>query len=264
MWPAMPGKLPLSVLLLARDETRRLEALLPTLAAAREVVMVWDAQGAPQTRATAERLGARVFTRELAGFGAQRQYALEQCREPWVLWLDADEWLDSAAWAALERAVAGVPRESGFTLTRRSWFLGRRIRFCGWQGERILRVFRRERAGFDDAAVHERVQVEGAIGRLEGTIEHHSYETWEDCARKLRAYAHAGALPGSRGARRAGLLDVVFRPPLRFLRMYVLQLGFLDGAHGLVLCALAATQVFLKYAERWASRGGRGRAEGRA
>ena len=250
----MDERLPVSVLLLARDETRRLETLLPELVFAREVVVVWDESGLEETRALAERSGARVFRRCLDGFGAQRQFALERCREPWVLWIDADERLDATAMDAL-RALPGVAPdgERGFTLERRSYFLGRRIRFCGWQRESVLRVFRREGARFDDALVHERVLVEGRVGRLAGTLEHRSYERWEDCTRKLQAYARAGAEAARRSGRRAGPLDVLLRPPLRFLRMYVLQLGFLDGAHGLVLCALAAAQVFLKYAELWSS-----------
>jgi hypothetical protein len=178
-----------------------------------------------------------------------------------VLWIDADERLDAAALGALRRCLTGPPPEpAGFWIERRSHFLGRRIRFCGWQRERVLRLFRRDRARFDDAPVHERVHVDGTLGRLEGALEHHSYATWDDCVRKMTDYARAGAEKARRAGRTAGPLDVALRPPLRFLRMYVLQAGFLDGAHGLVLCALAAAQVFLKYAELWAGRrGGAGR-----
>ena len=250
----MDARLPVSVLLLARDETWQLEALIPALAFAREVVVVWDPRGREQTRAAAVRMGARVFPREFDGFGAQRQFALDQCREAWVLWIDADEWLDPAAVDALGRLAAlPAPQENGFALERRTYFLGRRIHFCGWRGESVLRAFRRESARFDDAPVHERVLVEGRVGRLPGALEHRSYATWDDCVRKLTSYAHAGAEKARRAGRGAGPLDVLLRPPLRFIRMYVLQLGFLDGFHGLVLCALAAAQVFLKYGELWAS-----------
>src|SRR4029077_20803446 len=83
-------------------------------------------------------------------------------------------------------------------------------------------------------------------------IEHHSYDSWAECVDKLQRYAAAGAEKAARAGRRAGPAAAIVRPPLRFLRMYVLQLGVLDGAHGLVLCGLAAAQVFLKYATLWA------------
>jgi glycosyltransferase involved in cell wall biosynthesis len=251
----MPERLPISALLLARDESAALASLLPALAFAAETIVVVDADSRDDTAVVAARAGARVFTRALDGFGAQRQFALARCSAPWVLWIDTDERLDGAALSALRaRLGSGTAEESGFTLDRHGYFLGRRIRHCGWQGESVLRIFRRERARFDDAVVHERVLVEGRVGRLAGALEHHSYPDWADCVRKLTAYARAGAREARRAGRRAGPLDVILRPPGRFLRMYLLQLGFLDGFHGLLLCALAAAQVFLKYAELWSMR----------
>lgn len=249
----MDDRAAISVLLLARDETRDIETLIPTLAFAREVVVVWDPRGDLATREAAERLGARVHERAFDGFGPQRAFALSRCSEPWVLWLDADERLNTHAAAALR--AAATPAELGathFRLARVTWFLGRRIRFCGWQRESIVRFFRRDRARFDDAEVHEQVHVQGpGPVRLAGLLEHHSYRTLEDCTSKCVRYARAGAEKAWRRGRRATALDVLARPPLRFLRQYVLQLGVLDGAHGLVLCGFAAAQVFLKYSELW-------------
>lgn len=249
---AMASPLPVSVLLLARDEAERLATLLPALGFAAEVVVVVDDARDDDTAAVAARHGARVVRRAFDGFGPQRQFALAQCRESWVLWIDADERLVADAPEAIARAVA-APIADGYRLRRRTWFLGRPIRFCGWQNERVLRLFRRDRARFDDAPVHERVEVQGTLADLPATLDHLSYETWEDCRRKLVHYSAANAERLARDGRRASLLDVVARPPLRFARMYVLQLGVLDGARGFLVCALAATQVFLKYGARWAA-----------
>ncbi len=258
----MSTRLPLSVLLLVRDETHDVEELLPQLAFAAEVVVVWDPRGDRATREAAERLGARVFEREFAGFGAQRAFALAQCTQPWVLWLDADERLTPESVPTLERAIAtGAGRPLMLLAHRSTWFLGRRIRWCGWRGEWLVRFFAREPARFDDALVHERVHVPGAtvltgLGPFE--LEHHSYRTWDSCVDKMLRYSRANADQAYRAGRRAGPADVLFRPGLRFLRQYVLQRGFLDGAHGLVLCGFASAQVFLKYARLWwlSERGG--------
>ena len=108
---------------------------------------------------------AAIQTRPVFGDvlgNAQRAFALSRCTQPWVLWLDADERLDDEAVREVRRAATGS--DSGpvqYTIARATWFLGRRIRFCGWQGERIVRLFRRERARFDQAEVHESVHVEG-------------------------------------------------------------------------------------------------------
>lgn len=247
----MSDPLPISVLLLARDETRELAALLPALAFAREVVVVWDPRGDAATRETAERLGARVMAREFTGFGEQRQFALGACRERWVLWIDADEQPGERFEAEVRRLMRQGDDVAGARLLRRTWFLGRRIRFCGWRNERVLRLFRRDRARFDDAPVHERLLLEGAVQDLDATLEHHSYQTVDQCLVKLERYARAGAEKSWRAGRRANALDVALRPPLRFLRQYVLQAGFLDGAHGLLLCSLSAAQVLVKYGLLW-------------
>lgn len=247
--------LPVSVLVLLRDELRDAEELLPALGFASEVVVVWDPRGDRAARDAAARLGARVFERPFDGFGPQRAFALAQCTQDWVLWLDADERLTPGAGDLLARALHGpVTRPRIVRLKRETGFLGRPIHWCGWQDEWLPRLFTRHGARFDDAPVHERVFVDGAETRdARGPLRilHQSYRTFDDCVTKLVRYASANADKAWRAGRRAGLLDVIVRPPLRFVRQFVLQLGFLDGAHGFVLCAFAATQVFLKYAELW-------------
>jgi glycosyltransferase involved in cell wall biosynthesis len=245
----MAADLPVSVLLLARDERDDLAALLPSLAFAREVVVVWDERGDAAVRELAQASGARVFAKGWEGFGAQRRFALAQCTQPWVLWLDADERLDARAAAALAAAVSGPgDAPAGYALERATWFLGARIRFCGWQRERLVRLFRRDRAAFDDAPVHERLLLEGDVATLPGTLEHHSYPTLAAARTKMLRYAEAGAEKAYRAGRRAGPLDPLVRAPLRFLRQYVLQLGVLDGWRGVQVCAFAAGQVWRKYA----------------
>lgn len=251
----MADRLPLSVLLLARDEARDLEELIPSLGFAAEIVVVWDPRGERAARETAERLGARVFEHAFDGFGAQRQFALERCTQDWVLWIDADERLPVDSLPALFEVVRQPPTGPARVRFRRdSYFLGRRIRWCGWGGEEVWRLFTRTGASFDDAPVHERLTVENAGPSrhfVPLVLEHHSYRTIDDCVSKMLRYAPANAEKAWSEGRRAGFLDVLLRPPLRFLRQYVLQFGVLDGAHGLVLCGFAAAQVFLKYAALW-------------
>ena len=250
----MDDRLPISVLLLARDERELLAELLPSLAFAREIVLVMDPLGDPALADLARAHGARVFERGFEGFGSQRQFALAQCTQPWVLWLDADERLAAGSLPALRHALAPGTGNLGVRIRRSTWYLGRRIRWSGWRGETVVRLFTRAGASFDDAPVHERLRIERGTfvaGPRSLEIEHRSYRRWEDCVGKMQVYAAANAEKAWREGRRVGVLEVAWRPALRFVRQYVVQLGILDGAHGLVLCGFAAAQVFLKYAELW-------------
>jgi len=246
---------PISVLVPTWNEEANLPACLDSVAWADERVVV-DSLSTDRTREVAAAHGARVITRRFDDFASQKNWALQELRHGWVLWLDADERAD----AALAAAVAALPAEpaaDGYRVARRNHFLGRRIEHCGWQGETVLRLFRRQGARFT-GIVHETLTGPARVERLGGGLEHHPYPTWEHATDKLVRYGAMNARKAYDAGRRAGPLAMLVRPPLRFLRMYVLQGGFLDGAPGLALCGLAATQVFLKYARLWdASRRGR-------
>jgi len=166
-----------------------------------------------------------------------------------VLWLDADERADRALWAGID-ALPAEPPVDGYRVARANHFLGRPIAHCGWQGETVLRLFRRQGARFE-GAIHETLTGVPRTALLPGRLDHHPYATWNRATDKLVRYAAMNALKAYDAGRRAGPIDMLVRPPVRFLRMYVGQGGFLDGGHGLALCGLAAAQVFLKYARLW-------------
>ena len=126
-------------------------------------------------------------------------------------------------------------------------FLGRWIRFCGWQRDRVLRLFRNGKGHYPETAVHERLVLDGAAGTLEGDLLHHPYRDLGDHIERMRSYSRRGALELHRRGR-SWFPAVLINPPARFFRMYLLQLGFLDGLPGLLLCTLASIQVFFKYA----------------
>lgn len=246
---AMDEPLPVSILLLTHNEERQLSAYLAAVAWAAEVVVV-DSGSTDRTLEIARAAGARVFERPLQGFGPQRAHALSQCTQPWVLWLDVDERLDPAALESLRGAVRSGAADA-FRIRRVSYFLGRRMRYAGWSDEWLLRLFRRAQARFNDKAVHESAVVDGREARMGGAIHHYTYQTWDDCVRKLIAYAEASALEAHARGRRASMLDLLFRPAARFASQYVLLLGFMDGAHGLVMCVLSSCQVALRCARLW-------------
>lgn len=245
---AASGRVPLSAIVITRNERANIDRCLSSLGFCDEIVVV-DAESEDGTAEAARRFTEHVLVEPWCGYAAQKQRALEHSHGRWILWVDADESVSPALARSIRRAVeAKPPGRSGYRLQRRVWYLGRWIRHGGWGADWVLRLFLRERARFSEDLIHEEVILAGPVGRLEGILEHYSFRDlghhWQKIAEFTRLWAEQARTEG----RRARASDLLFRPPIRFLKIYLVRLGFLDGWRGLVIAGLAASYVFLKYA----------------
>ena len=130
----------------------------------------------------------------------------------------------------------------------------------GWETDAVIRLFRRDVARYQDREVHAEVDLPGLLPTLESPLLHYSFRSWRQYWPKIEKYTDWGASQAYREGKRAGAAGIVLRPILRFLKMYVARLGFLDGAEGAQLALLGAFSVYLKYAKLWelSRRGGPG------
>jgi glycosyltransferase involved in cell wall biosynthesis len=239
----------IAVVLITRDEARRVRRCLESVRWADEIVVV-DQHSRDETAAICRDLGARVIAREMtAGFGEQKNFAIAQARATWILSLDADEEVTPALRGAIEAAVAAPGDRVGFRLPRLTAYLGRFIRHCGWYPSPVLRLFRRGHGRFTDALVHEELVVDGPVGDLREDLLHHSYDSLTEHVRKLLLYTAYDARMLQRRGVRLGALGALWwlalKPPTVFVRKYVVQRGFLEGWHGFVLSAMAALVVLV-------------------
>jgi glycosyltransferase involved in cell wall biosynthesis len=243
------GKLPVSVFVLTRDEEDRLPDCLASVGWAGEVVVV-DSGSRDATTEIARRFGARVVTHPWEGFAGQKRFAIRQCRHPWAFWLDADERVSPELEASLRELFHAGPRAAGYEVCRRTVYLGRALRFGGWYPEWRLRLFRRDRVEFPERLVHETAVVSGPVGRLRGDLWHHPYRSLSDHLRKVDAYSSLWARQEA-PHRRAHWWSLLLHPPAKFLKSYVLRLGFLEGWRGLLMATMGAVYVAMKYAKLW-------------
>lgn len=244
-----------SVVMIVKNEAGRIRTCLESVRWADELVVV-DGQSRDGTNAICREYGARVFAREMtAGFGEQKNFAVAQATQPWVLSLDADEVVTETLRRQIEDVVRCADACDGYRIPRLTWFLGRPIRHCGWYPAPVLRLFRRARGRFNDALVHEEVVVDGSVGDLDADLLHYSYESIADHLRKLDLYTSLDArMLSRRGVRLtpgAAPWLLVVKPFLAFVHRYVAQRGFMEGRHGLVLCASSAFVVFVNGVKLW-------------
>lgn len=242
---------PVTVVIPTLNEAAQITDCIRGLAWAGEIIVA-DGGSTDGTAERARAAGATVLAGSWPTIAAQRNAAIAAARHDWVLAVDADERVSAELARSVAAVVTGTSgvRHAAYAARRRNVYLGRRIRFGGWGSDWVVRVFRRDRR-FVERRVHEHLERHGAVGRLAGVLEHVPYRDLSHHLAKLDRYASWAARDLADRGRRARLTDLVFRPPLRFFRMYVLQLGLLDGWHGAVLCVMAAVSVFLKYARLW-------------
>jgi glycosyltransferase involved in cell wall biosynthesis len=241
--------IPVSAVLITRDEERLLPAALASVGFCDDVVVV-DSGSADRTCQLAEEAGARVFVRTpWPGFVAQRTFATAQARHDWVLALDADERVSPTLRAEIERLRSAGFDHAGYRIPRVAFYLGRWIRATDWHPDFQLRLFDRTRGSWQGGSVHESVTVSGSVGRLRGEIEHFPYADVSEHLQTIDRYTSLWADQARQDGRRTNALELVLAPAWAFFRNYVLRGGLLLGETGWTVSQLAAFYTFLKLAK---------------
>ena len=268
------GKLPVSVIVPARNEEKNLPSCLESLRDVGEVYVI-DSQSTDATPEIARSFGAKVVQFHYhGGWPKKRQWAIENLpfAYDWILLVDADESLTPELAEEIQRAISN-PGINGYYISLRMYFLGRLLRHGG-AGFWKLSLFRRGKGGYEcrlknqdvsmaDMEVHEHVVVDGATARLQNPLVHRNVESLARYIQKHDEYSNwearvwfegesNGQLPpalfGTQAQRRRWLkknfLRIPGAPILMFLFKYVFGLGFMDGIPGLIYCGFQGVQVF--------------------
>jgi glycosyltransferase involved in cell wall biosynthesis len=253
-----------TVIVPAKDEELHIARCVES---ARELgrVLVVDAGSGDRTAELARESGAEVVVHQWEGYAAQKNWALEHCDvgDDWVLFLDADEYLTPRGREEIRSALADE-RYSGYYLPRRYVFLGRPLDHAWWYPDYQLRLFRRGLGRYEERRVHEHVMVDGPIGTLREPLVHENLKGLAAFVDRHNRYSdleadellapsaerRRGSLRGDWADRRRALKDRVWfrlpaRPLVRFLWLYVVKAGFLDGKQGRLFCQLIAMYDFL-------------------
>lgn len=239
----------IGALVITGQEEKNIEACLRSLAFCDERVVV-DSFSSDRTVELARPLAEHIYRRSFHTHAEQKNWGLRQLNTPWVLIVDADERVP----ASLREELIQLAREGkadGYWIWRANYFFGRRIRGAGWNRDRVLRFLRQGAGNYPQRAVHEEIALLPGkrVGNCRRRLLHYSYEDWPSTFARLIDYSSRSAAERHARGRRSGARRMIMAPTLRFMRQYLLQRGFLDGLHGFALCALSATQIFLREAK---------------
>jgi len=234
-----------SAVVICCDEADRIGACLESVSWCDEVVVV-DSGSRDGTVAIARAHATRVIERPWPGYVAQKNYALEQASGDWILCLDADERCSAALREAAQAAIASDPGLVAYRVRRRTFHLGRWIRYGGWYPDWKLRLVRRGRAHWGGRDPHDKLIADGPVGQIDADLEHYSYRDYGDHLDTVRRFSAIVAAQWHEEGRRASWLQAIAKPPIKFLECWVWKQGFRDGWPGFVIAATTAFYVFTK------------------
>lgn len=245
--PVNPTKVPLSVVIISKNAASQIAACIDSVSFAAEIVVV-DSGSEDETRAIADVKGCRVIEKEWLGFGQQKQFAVSVAMHDWVLCLDVDERVTPELAKSIS-ATIGQPSTFAFRMARRNRFLGRWLRHGEGYPDWSLRLFHRAHASWSNDPVHEAVITTVPVDNLAGDLLHESAEDVTTYLQKQNRYSslHAEALY-AQGVR-ASFAKLFLSPLARFIKFYVIRLGFLDGGPGFAHVAVGCFAAFAKYAK---------------
>jgi glycosyltransferase involved in cell wall biosynthesis len=241
-------RLPLSVVIIAKNEAERIEECLRSVAWAQEIVVI-DSGSTDATCDIARRFTDRVHFIPWQGFGPQKQVAVDLASHDWILNVDCDERVSPALAVEIRQILSLEAPQGAYSVPRRS-FLGRKeIKYCGWSPDRTVRLFNRTKARYSDNIVHERVVTDGTIAACNGHLLHYSFTGLSPMLAKLNHYSDLSARQMFDQGRHCTLFDLSVRPLFAFFKTYLIKAGLLDGVEGLVISVTTAMLTFAKYAK---------------
>jgi glycosyltransferase involved in cell wall biosynthesis len=251
------AKLPLSAFIICKNEAACIENCIRSLGPCAEIVVV-DSGSGDSTLTVLEKLAAegwpiRLFRRDWPGFALQKQFALEQCTQPWAINIDADERLDPDLRAALPELLAAPEQVGGWRLTRRPYLLGRGYAPRQAHEGRMLRLVRRAGARYNtELLVHEAILVGGEVRTApRGTLLHFRLFTVDEQMVKEAKYAELKVRQLLGEGKRLRPVRLFLNPLVYFLRYYLVRRMFLCGIPGFIQAATGAIYTFLTEARMY-------------
>ncbi len=245
-----PDRPPISVIITTFNEEVNVADCIESVLWADEILLV-DSYSSDRTVEIARSYPIDVLQRQYYGSAAQKNWALDRVKHDWVLILDADERVTPGLGCEILNLLIKGPKHLGYSIRRRNIVLEKAIEHSGWSTDKVVRLFHREHGRYPNRRVHADLMIQGPVPVLKNHLMHYTFLSFEQYLQKFLNYAEWGAAQGFREGRHVGFVEIALRPSWRFFRTYILQLGVLDGLHGLVICGLQAFGSFLKYARLW-------------
>ena len=240
----------ISAAIITYNEEKNIKRCMDSLDFVDEIIVV-DSLSSDNTCAIAKELGAKVIDQKFLGHIDQKQLAVENCSNEWVLSLDADEEVSPELKASILELIKNPLEHEAYEMKRVSFHLGKWIRHGGWYPDKKTRFFNKTKAHWGGYNPHDKVIVDGSIGMLEGDLMHYVFDDLRHNIDTNNSYSSIMAEDLAKEDKKFCYLKLFFKPLGKFLEVYIYKRGFMDGMPGFIIAVGAAYSMFLKFAKLW-------------
>ena len=232
------------------NEAHNIEAYLNSLWFANEVIIV-DSFSKDETVSLASKHEkVTVYQRKFDNFSAQKNFAISKAKNDWVTFFDLDEEVTpKLAQEIVELAMK--PKAIAYYVKRDFYFMGKRIKYSGLQNDYIVRFFNKNYCQYNANLVHETLETDGETEKLNNSLPHHTYKSFDDYTAKMHKYSALQAKMLYKKGKKPNYYHFLFRPYYRFWNQFIFRLGILDGKEGFILAYVSAFSVFKRYINLW-------------
>jgi len=214
-------------------------------------IMVIDSFSTDKTVEIAKAFNITFLQRKFDDFSSQKNYAIKKAKYNWVFILDADERVTPELKKEILAVLISKTRKDAYWIYRTYHFMGKKIKYSGWQTDKVIRFFKRDLCKYNGKLVHEEIETKGNIGFLKNKLEHYSYNGFDHYITKLNQYAWFQAKALHKKGKKVNLFHILIKPPFRFFKHYILRFGFLDGLPGFMIATMQAYGVLTRYVKLW-------------
>ena len=228
----------LTVIIPCFNAEQSIETCLQSVRWADELLVV-DSFSTDHTLEIAGNYTDRIIQHEYANSANQKNWTIPQAKYSWILIVDSDEVVSPTLKDEIQALLKRGPDRDGYWIYRTNYLMGKRIMHSGWGRDKVLRLFQRDLGRYREKRVHAEIELKNA-GTLQGRLDHDSIADISAWVSKINTYTSWKAEDKFERQARTPVLHLLFRPPIRFVKDYIFQLGFLDGWRGLLIAAMAS------------------------
>ncbi|HSD13763.1 MAG TPA: glycosyltransferase family 2 protein [Flavobacterium sp.] len=240
----------ITALAITLNEEENVKQYVESLSFADEIIFV-DSNSTDKTVDIAKSLGVTVIQRDFDDFSNQRNFAISQAKNDWIVFFDLDEIVTPKLENEIISATSSESDYVAYYAKRNFHFMGKHIKYGGWQSDKAIRVFNKNHCQYNGNLVHEAVAANGKVGLLKERVNHFSYKSLDNYNNKLNLYSKLQAETLYLKNKKPNAYHFFIRPKYRFVWQYFYRLGILDGKEGFVLAYVHAFSVFKRYLQLW-------------